>query len=406
MENILSQNEKLQYAIDNGLIDLKHIQDLMDMENKSRTLKEHPYSVYEGKDGLWYTSLPDGEKGRVKRKRKTKVELENVIYEFWNSKKNVPYFKDVFDGWTQEKLGFKEMAQSTFDRYKCDYDRFFADNKFIKIPFGSIQEEDIDYFVRSTIAENNLTQKAYSGVRTILNGTFQYAKRKKLTTLSISFVMADMGLSTTIFALSMKDRKNQVYQEDELPIMIEYLKSNIDIWNLGILLTFQTGIRVGELSTLKKTDKQGSLMHIQRTEVKYRHTDNKYHREVKGFPKSDAGVRYVILTESAAETFDKIILQNPFGEYLLENKGKRICGSGFDKRIGKLCTKLGFNRKSMHKIRKTYGTILIDSGADDSTTMEQMGHKDITTTKKYYYFSNKNDKSKLEQISRAGSYIG
>lgn len=40
--------------------------------------------------------------------------------------------------------------------------------------------------------------------------------------------------------------------EDEIPVVIQRLKANPDIYNLGILLTFRTGLRVGELSTLKK----------------------------------------------------------------------------------------------------------------------------------------------------------
>lgn len=38
----------------------------------------------------------------------------------------------------------------------------------------------------------------------------------------------------------------------------------------------------------------------------------------------------------------------------------------------------------MHKIRKTYGTTLIDNNVDDALVAEMMGHKDISTTKKYY----------------------
>jgi integrase len=32
---------------------------------------------------------------------------------------------------------------------------------------------------------------------------------------------------------------------------------------------------------------------------------------------------------------------------------------------------------------------------------EMMGHKDISTTRQYYYYSNKSDKTKVEQISYA-----
>ena len=54
----------------------------------------------------------------------------------------------------------------------------------------------------------------------------------------------------------------------------------------------------------------------------------------------------------------------------------------------------------MHKLRKTYGTMLIDSGLEDGTIMSQMGHSDITTTRKYYYYSNKDEEEKTIQINK------
>ncbi len=58
----------------------------------------------------------------------------------------------------------------------------------------------------------------------------------------------------------------------------------------------------------------------------------------------------------------------------------------------------------MHKIRKTYGTTLLDSDVDEKFVMEQMGHTDIATTKKYYYFSNKSTENKVKQINSAISF--
>lgn len=55
----------------------------------------------------------------------------------------------------------------------------------------------------------------------------------------------------------------------------------------------------------------------------------------------------------------------------------------------------------MHKVRKTYGTTLLDANVTESTVAEQMGHTNIETTRKYYYRSNKNDNTKFEQISKA-----
>lgn len=54
----------------------------------------------------------------------------------------------------------------------------------------------------------------------------------------------------------------------------------------------------------------------------------------------------------------------------------------------------------MYKIRRTYGTTLLDNDVEESIIIEQMGHSDITTTKKLKYYSNKNQKSKEAQIRK------
>jgi integrase len=45
--------------------------------------------------------------------------------------------------------------------------------------------------------------------------------------------------------------------------------------------------------------------------------------------------------------------------------------------------------------------MLIDSGVDDSIISEQMGHADISTTRKYYYFSRKSKIDKIKAIEAA-----
>ena len=89
------------------------------------------------------------------------------------------------------------------------------------------------------------------------------------------------------------------------------------------------------------------------------------------------------------------------GEYLLMNKGKRIRGNTLNKRISDICDKLGIVHHSSHKIRKTYGTMLLDHDVDDSFVAEQMGHTDVSTTRKLYYYSNRSAKTKQDQIAQA-----
>ena len=83
------------------------------------------------------------------------------------------------------------------------------------------------------------------------------------------------------------------------------------------------------------------------------------------------------------------------------SNGIRVRETTFNKRLERVCDKLGIQRRSTHKIRKTYGTALLDGGVNDSFVAEQMGHTDVATTRKLYYYSNKNRVNKKNQIENA-----
>jgi integrase len=167
-----------------------------------------------------------------------------------------------------------------------------------------------------------------------------------------------------------------------------------------LLLQFETGARIGEISTLRKEDIKKHSILIRRTEVKMKVND-KWTLEVSELPKTDAGYREIILPPSAEWTISKILELNPNGEYLFMEKGKRIRENTYNKRLNLICETLGLAHRTTHKIRKTYGTTLLDNDVNDSFVAEQMGHSDISTTRKLYYYSNKSYQTKLNQIRTA-----
>ena len=183
--------------------------------------------------------------------------------------------------------------------------------------------------------------------------------------------------------------------------MTNYLKENADIWNMGILLQLETGMRIGEIAALKPEDVHLHSISVHRTEVKYKDGNGKIRVKVKDCAKTGAGNREVYLSETGIHTVKQILQLNPDGEFLFMNRGKRIRENTFNKRLTAICNKLGIKHISTHKLRKTYGTALLDNNVPDSVVAEQMGHTDIETTRKLYYFCNKSEKTKIEQINNA-----
>ena len=53
----LSDLELLKYAVENGMINTALVQEKIEMQKREELLNKHPYKIYQGKDGKWYTYL-------------------------------------------------------------------------------------------------------------------------------------------------------------------------------------------------------------------------------------------------------------------------------------------------------------------------------------------------------------
>ena len=75
----------LNYALGNGMIDMDTIREKIEMNERKRYLEEHKYEKWQGKDGKFYTYLPDeqSKSGRKLLKRTNEKSLDDAIVEFY-----------------------------------------------------------------------------------------------------------------------------------------------------------------------------------------------------------------------------------------------------------------------------------------------------------------------------------
>ena len=369
----------------------------------------HKHKIWHNdNDGEWYTHIYDEKGKRRIRHRKTEKQLEDYLVDFYKKKEDKVFIKDVFCQCYDKKLANGEIQKQSYDRYKSDFERFFKKGLPIcEKQFKQITEKDIEDLIRNSIRDHNLTRKTYNGLAILINGIFRYGKEQHLTELSITSVMGDINLSDRIFAKKPVNVAEKIFREDERPIVVDYIRNNPSIWNMAVLLMFQTGLRVGELAALKFTDIEDDGtnvgVHVKRTEVKYNDADGHSRVKIQEHPKTSAGDRCVYLSDRGVETINIIRQLNPNGTYLFENKkGVRLRGTTITQHLYRLCEKLGLHKRSSHKVRSTYGTMLLDSGlVDDSTVAEMMGHRSVQTTRQLYYFSDKSRKTKAAQVKQA-----
>lgn len=390
----------------NALLDDKVYADTLlarmeEMQNK-KYLAEHKYTIWQNQDGKWVTYINDNTK-RKQISAVTKEKLETKIINYYKSLEDNPTLNDCFNLWIEEKLK-TDICKGTYDRYKNDYLRFFNNTEIQNKKIKYITENDLTCFVKTQIKELKLSNKAYANLRTILMGIFKYAKTNKYTDISISVFFKDLELSRKIFTNKPKDKYSQVYIDDEIGILINKLCEYKTIMAYAIAFDFYTGLRVGELCCIKWSDINGNDLHIQRQLIVYKDRPRHCNRVVVDYTKSEAGYRHIILTEKALEVLNAVKSINRNQTLVFGANNKPICDSSFNNILRKACNDCGIKYRSMHKIRKTYGTTLIDNDVDDSFITEQMGHSDINTTRKYYYYSNKNRDKYKKQLDKALGY--
>jgi len=87
--------------------------------------------------------------------------------------------------------------------------------------------------------------------------------------------------------------------------------------------------------------------------------------------------------------------------YMFLNKNGRIHESSLDRKLRTLCRRIGIEEKSLHKIRKTYISTLIDQGVNLNTIRETVGHEDERMTLKNYCFDRRSTEQIEEQLEKA-----
>ena len=378
----MTGQELLKYILEDGMIDSVYLQEQIELKKRKDLLNKHPYAIWQGYDGRWYTYFPDGERKRVRKGRGTQKDIENLIIAFWKDKEENPTVEEMFDEWLGQK-GCHNVQRQTIDRYQRDFDKYFSGIKNEKLK--NLGKCELDDYFTDMVFSNNMTAKAFSNVRILMRGIWRRASKKEIVNFNIDNVINEMEVSKNDFRRP--EKKPQVYTDSEKTMMISYLKDNLDIINMGLLLLFATGLRIGELAALKWEDIIGSnKIQVSRTEISYKVGDRKYTYEVRDFPKTEAGKRKVIVPDDFIPYLMRLRLFAQSSQWLFEKDGHRVKAQQFRTRLNYICVKkLGIVPKSPHKIRKTYASCLIDAHLPDSLIIEQMGHTDIETTKKHYY---------------------
>ena len=373
------------------------------MTKRQELLNNHPYKIWEGSNGKWYTYLPDEEKGRILKKKSKKKDIEDIIITYWNEIINSPTIEEIFNEWNDYRLELKKISKSSHTRLKQVFKRHYSE--FGKKRIKDVTEDEFIEFLERQIPEHSLSAKAFASLKTITKGILKRAKRKKLISYSPEDVLSQLDISNNEFNKIIKEDYEEVFNEQETQIAIKYLKDNLDIRNSAILLMFITGARIGEIVALKPED-----INVDKNTIKIGHIETRYEENgkaiytVKLFSKTQSGNREIVIPSNYKWFLRNLSAYSANKEWVFMEKDKRLTTLLIRKRVYKMCKDTNIYKKSPHKIRATYDTILLDANLDKRFIKDQMCHSVITTSEKYYHRNRKSLDKKSEMINSISEF--
>ncbi len=177
-----------------------------------------------------------------------------------------------------------------------------------------------------------------------------------------------------------------IYSKEEQNILVNYLKTNLNIRKVCLLLCMYTGLRIGEVCGLKWEDinfKNNSL-EVKRTieRIKNREDNESKTILIASTPKSDTSKRIIPIPEFIIKYLKEYYSNNDY--YILSNSLKLYDPRYFEEFYKRCIKKCHINYVNFHTLRHTFATRAIEAQVDIKTLSEILGHSSIEITLKLY----------------------
>lgn len=176
----------------------------------------------------------------------------------------------------------------------------------------------------------------------------------------------------------------KIFNQTEQAKLLHCLYHDTDIYKIGILLCISTGLRLGEICSLKweDIDLKEKVLHVNTTVQRISVEGHKERTSLmEGNPKSIFSRREIPLSE------DIVSLLTPYystsSKYVI-NKNRPMEPRTYQNKFHHYLKTAGVEKKNFHTLRHTFATNCINSGTDVKSLSEILGHSDVKITLNRY----------------------
>ena len=302
---------------------------------------------------------------------------------------------------------------NTVKRIDSDYKRYYLNEplsqEILTMPLIKIRKLDIETWGYTLIKAHDMSKKQFFNMTTILKQVLDY--------------YSDLGYGrgnpfnqvhfrpNAFRRVVKKTADTQIFYPDEVKaicdLAYERAKTTGDESWLAIPLLKCLGLRISECLGLSfdDFDRSTNLVNIHRSfaVIDCLGNDgcwNTRRYQVTEYLKQNAPPRTILASDECFDIVDKIrkILKakDIEREYLFDVQTP----NNIEMKLYHLCDELKIERRSPHKLRKTYVSHLLNNGFDQDFVREQVGHQMLQTTLNYYVYSTTRNTQQIERLNK------
>ena len=286
-------------------------------------------------------------------------------------------FDDVAQAWKEDKR--KHVKQSSYATYVQLL------NAYIRPYFGasggmSVNDDSIQDFVDLSV-QKGLNVKTIKDAVIVLKMILRHGAKLG------AWTYADARIQYPHQAAAGAG-KMKIISAGNAAKLMAYLQENLSHKNLGILITMQTGIRIGEICALqwRDIDLREGVVCIRKTVFRIWLKDGKEKQNalVVGPPKTLESEREIPLSASLMKILRPLVKSARGDHFVISNSATPIEPRLYRQYFYRLLASLGIPRIKYHSLRHGFATRCIASGGDYKTVSAILGHASVSTTMNLY----------------------
>lgn len=316
-------------------------------------------------------------------------------------------FRRIFFIALEEKEQTENPNGETIYQSNCYFNRFIDDalaNKDIR----KITDVDLKKYTQELVTSTHPTIKDFYKFKSVLNIAFDYAMDKELISKNPVKKINNRVYKNAI-DYSRGDAEKKIFSKKEIVLIQDEIRRRMPmkrnkgyfINGYAMLLSIETGMRVGEICSLRWDDVKEKCIHIhsqQLSEKRGKGQGKRYY--YAPWTKNEKGVSYggreFPLTNTVKGILEELkALQDSLGihsEYIFcHEDGEWIKTDAYETCLRRLCKSLGFYVTNNHAFRKSLNSnVFIPLGLPVTERARLLGHS-VETNLRFYSLPEKDN---------------